>query len=182
MYLLSNKILNVFFITSLLFFISCKTQTNNSKLTNENNGIKPEDCPVSQVGQNDDFLKNISELSHYKWNNVTKKATVTLQNNETLIITRGGCIHFMVEAEFHPITKINTDRQVIFKRILWITKQLKDFKYQALKEAIANNRYKEFTNQYITTITFTDKILEDKFYAITINTETNTFAISQYLK
>ena len=171
------------FIFSLLLIFSCNTQSIHSKLTKENNGIKPEDCPVPQKGQNDNFLKGIDKLKNYKWNAITKKATLNLHNKK-LIITHGGCIHFIVDAEFHPKEKINLDTNfnAIFEDILWITNILKDFNYNTLKTSIETKDYEIFTNQYVTTITFNNKVLKDNFYAIVVNTKENRYSISQFLQ
>jgi hypothetical protein len=180
------KKVTLFSLFAILIFISsCKSNTSQSKLIKENNGIKPEDCPISQVNQTDEFLKNINELKDYKWNDVTKQATLVLNDDEKLIITRGGCIHFMVEATFYPTEKINIahdNYQSIFNKLLWITNLLEDFKYNKLKNAIENEEYTQIKNQHVTTLIFDNTVLKEKFYAITINLKSNTFSISQYLE
>ena len=173
------------FVLTILIVLNYACKTNKSKeLTKENNGIHQKDCLVTITNQTDDFLKNIDELQNYKWNAVTKKATINLTNDEILTITRGGCIHFLVAAEFQLAKSINyeKDSTYIFDRVLWITKLINDYKYSMLKDAIKSGAYKTVTNKHITTLVFTNEILKEKFYAITINGKENTFSISQFLE
>jgi hypothetical protein len=168
-----------FLIFSLLFLATC-----HSKMDKQNGGIDPNDCPVSQVDQNDHFLNGIEELKKYKWNKTTKQAIVKIPNYKKLIITRGGCIHFIVDAEFYPKQKINITNglDAIFNEVLWIANLLNDFNYKELKKAIGQKDYQVFKNQYITTITFNSKVLTKNSYAIIINTKENIFSISEYLQ
>jgi hypothetical protein len=162
---------------------ACET-TKNKQLTEENNGINQKDCLVTITNQTDDFLKNIDELQNYKWNAITKKATIKLANDEVLTITRGGCIHFLVSAEFQLSKSISyeNDSTYIFDRVLWISELINDYKYSMLKDAIKSGAYETVTNKHITTLVFTNEILKEKFYAITINAKENTFSISQFLE
>ncbi len=173
------------FVLTILIVLNYACKTNkNKELIKENNGINQKDCLVTITNQTDDFLKNIDELQNYKWDSVTKKATINLANDEILTITRGGCIHFLVAAEFQlpkPISYKN-DSIYIFDRVLWITELVDDYKYTILKDAIKSGAYETVTNKHITTLVFTNKALKEKFYAITINAKENTFSISQFLE
>ena len=177
----------VYKITVVLLLVvlsnACET-IKNKQLTKENNGIEKEDCLVSRTVQTDAFLKDIEAFKEYTWNDIKKEATVPMPNGDTLVITHGGCIHFLVAAEFQPQKPINFEKDAayIFNKILWVTKLLKDFKYDKLEEAIQSNSYQTITNKHITTLTFTDKELQEKFYAITINSKENKFSISQFLE
>lgn len=171
-------------LASFIFLhFSCET-VKNKRLANSSKDTVKEDCLVSRTVQTDAFLKGIKELQNYTWNDTEKEAALELPNGEKLTITHGGCIHFLAAAEFHTPTPIRfeNDSMYIFKRVLWITKLLKDFKYPQLKEAIKKGNYQKIKNKHITTLTFTDKALQEKFYAITINTKEQTFSVSQFLE
>jgi len=173
------------FVLTILMVLNYACETNkNKQLTKENNGINQKDCLVTITNQTDDFLKDIDELQNYKWDSVTKKATINLTNGEILTITRGGCIHFLVAAEFQSSKSISyeKDSTYIFDRVLWITELINDYKFSMLKDVIKSGAYETVTNKHITTLVFTNKMLKEKFYAITINAKENTFSISQFLE
>jgi len=172
-------------VLAILIVLNYACETNkNKQLTKENNGINQKDCLVTITNQTDDFLKRIKEFKNYEWNSITKIATVTLDNGDTLIITHGGCIHFLVAAEFQLSKSVNyeDDAAYIFDKVLWIAELMDDFKYSILKQAIASKTFEIVTNEHVTTLIFTGSVLKEKFYTITINTKENTFSISQFLE
>ena len=98
-----------------------------------------EDCVFDLNTQTDDFLKEIPEFSNYVWDNEQKKATIKLGDGNTLIVTRGGCVHF----SFYGNLLLNkselnlNDESKIFKKALWIAEKLfhkSDFEF--IKESL----------------------------------------------
>ena len=103
-----------------------------------------DNCIFDLTTQTDDFLKTIPEFSNYIWNNEQKKATIKLENGNTLIVTRGGCYHFSFYGNlFLSKSELNlNDESEIFKRTLWIADKLfheSDFKL--IKELLKNKAY-----------------------------------------
>ncbi len=105
---------------------------NTEKQNIETTTIKAEtefdedDCVFDLNTQTDDFLKDAGEFTNYVWDNKQKKATITLKNQNTLIVTRGGCAHF----SFYGNLILNNsqlslnDENKIFENALWISKKL----------------------------------------------------------
>jgi hypothetical protein len=87
-------------------FDFAKGVKNDIKITNQENieltetesesesEFNEDDCVFDLNTQTDDFLKETPKFSNYVWNNERKKATIKLDNGNTLIVTRGGCVHF----------------------------------------------------------------------------------------
>ena len=96
------------------------TETESESEFNE------EDCVFDLNTQTDDFLKEIPEFSNYDWDNEQKKATIKIDDGNTLIVTRGGCAHF----SFYGNLLLNkselnlNDESKIFKKALWIAEKL----------------------------------------------------------
>ena len=116
------------------------------------------DCIFDQTTQTDDFLKGISELENYKWNAEEKEATVILETNDTLLISRGGRSHFGVSAEFRLRNDSTdySDWEAVYERVLWISEVLSsEFAHEEIKNALkaseieVNNDHTFFTNQYL---------------------------------
>jgi len=98
-----------------------------------------DDCVFDLNTQTDDFIKEIPEFSNYVWDNEQKKATIKLDDGNTLIVTRGGCAHF----SFYGNLLLNkselnlNDESKIFKKALWIAEKLfhkSDFEF--IKESL----------------------------------------------
>ncbi len=84
------------------------------------------DCVFDFNTQTDNFIKEIPEFSNYVWDNKQKKAIVTLNNENKLIIIRGGCDHFSFSGNLILMNSeldLN-DESEIFKNTLWIAKKL----------------------------------------------------------
>ena len=122
------------------------TETENKKLTESESEseFNENDCTFDLNTQTDDFLKEITEFSNYVWDNEKKKATIKLKNGDTLIVTRGGCVHF----SFYGNLILNNselnldDESKIFKKALWITEKLfhkSDFDF--INESLSNRRF-----------------------------------------
>ena len=122
------------------------TETENKKLTESESEseFNENDCTFDLNTQTDDFLKEITEFSNYVWDNEKKKATIKLENGDTLIVTRGGCVHF----SFYGNLILNNselnldDESKIFKKALWITEKLfhkSDFDF--INESLSNRRF-----------------------------------------
>ncbi|TPN80979.1 SH3 domain-containing protein [Aquimarina algicola] len=85
-----------------------------------------DDCVFDFNTQTDDFLKEIPEFSNYVWDNKQKKATIKLDDGNTLIVTRGGCNHFSFYGNLLlEKSELNlNDESKIFKKALWIAEKL----------------------------------------------------------
>ncbi len=162
------------------------TKLIESEESNEVNSESMDDCIFDQNTQTDEFLKGIKELQDYKWDSVSKTATVTLDNGDTLLIKRGGCNSFGVSAEF-KIIKDTTDYSNwnnVFKKILWISKVLDtEFAFEKIKDEIDSNKisiesYKEYDVVY-----FSSEYLQDNHYEIyrTLNENLKTIELSHYI-
>lgn len=103
-----------------------------------------DDCIFDQSTQTDDFIKNIDEFQNYTWDNSKKEATIFLNNGDTLVAQRGGCIHFGISGTLiQKDSKIESiDQLELFNTGLWIAQRLfnqKDFK--ELEEKFENKDY-----------------------------------------
>ncbi|NJB71860.1 hypothetical protein GGR42_002322 [Saonia flava] len=99
--------------------------TETTEIESESD-FNEDDCTFDLNTQTDDFLEEIPEFSDYVWDSIQKKATIKLDNGNTLIATRGGCAHF----SFYGNLILNNselnlnDESEIFKKALWIAKKL----------------------------------------------------------
>ena len=103
-----------------------------------------DDCVFDSNTQTDDFLKKIPEFSDYVWDNETKKATIQLDNGNTLIVTRGGCVHF----SFYGNLLLNkseqnfNDENGIFNKALWIAERLfHKSDYELIRKSLNSKDY-----------------------------------------
>ena len=62
-------------------------------------GQSDEDCIFDRSTQTDEFVKNIPEFENYTWNNKTKTATIILDDGDSLMASRGGCVHFGISGK-----------------------------------------------------------------------------------
>ncbi|RIJ42554.1 hypothetical protein [Pontibacter oryzae] len=130
-----------------------------------------DDCIFDQETQTDEFLKNVSELNNYSWDNDKRTATVILETGDTLLIYRGGCNHFSVAAEFR-FRKDKTDYSRwsnVYEKVLWIANLLdKEFDYNELKQAInsKNLTYKRLEETETDEVLFNDPSLQEQNYKI----------------
>jgi hypothetical protein len=109
----------LFLLFGFYFFLSCNNDApvpvklpddtvkiEKSKKTDKailNKKKKNEPCAFDMKQQTDAFLKDKPQYTSYKWNNQLKEARILLNNNEdTLIIHRGGCHYF--EFSIHLIS------------------------------------------------------------------------------
>lgn len=92
----------------------------------EQESLESDDCIFDQQTQTDEFLRNIIELSGYYWDKESKTASIILENGDSLLITRGGCYHFGVTAEFRlrNDTTDYSDWTKVYDKVLWIAKVL----------------------------------------------------------
>ena len=63
-------------------------------------------CVFDQETQTDEFLIGVKEFSNYSWDDEAKIASIELENDERIDITRGGCDHFTYSVEL--ISKTDT--------------------------------------------------------------------------
>jgi hypothetical protein len=103
-----------------------------------------DDCIFDLKTQTDEFIKSIAEFSNYVWNDSTKTGTITLDNGERLIATRGGCDHFGISGQWiqennkHSIEELD----YWFDKGKWMSKRLmSEVDYSALKEMILNENF-----------------------------------------
>ncbi|MBA9079885.1 MULTISPECIES: hypothetical protein [Rufibacter] len=131
----------------------------------------PEECVFDQETQTDEFLKDVEELKGYKWDYGKRTATFLLETGDTLQIYRGGCSHFVVEAEFR-LRNDKTDYSNwgnVYKKALWIAKVLdNEFDYKALKKDIDSKKvtFGRYEEVGIDVVYFTSEDLRDREYQI----------------
>lgn len=198
---------NIVFIVFIIFImtISCNRISENRQRHSEieslmtdssnqfdNTGINvqvedSDDCIFDQLTQTDEFLKDIKELQNYKWNYDSRTATIILDNSDTLLITRGGCYHFGVTAEFRISNKETdfTDWNNVYNKVLWIAKLLdKEFAYTQIKNEIDSHKVKfgEIENGEV--VYFSNDILQQNHYEITRqqSNNLNIITLSYYIE
>ncbi|MBI9060032.1 MAG: hypothetical protein JEZ01_19860 [Labilibaculum sp.] len=140
------------------------------------------ECIFDQTTQTDDFLKGKMELDNYIWDSISKTATIILENKDTLLITRGGCDHFEVSAEFR-LRNDKTDYKDwnnVNKRVLWISRILEsEFSYYEIKNEIDSvTIITQDDNAY-----FSNEYLQDNNYVISrrIDEDLTVISLSYYL-
>jgi len=144
------------------------------------------DCIFDQLTQTDEFLKGINELNGYKWDYKTRTATIILQNQDTLFITRGGCYDFGVSAEFRLRfdTTDYSEWKNVFKKVLWIAKVLdNEFSYQEIKNEIDSSKIVIENSDFGDIIGFSSEHLQDSHYEISrkIEKDYTVITISYYI-
>ena len=106
-----------FFVFIIVLLFSCKKERTFCGLIlddveqsvslesekSENQNRQNQDCIFDQSIQTDVFLKGIKELEGYTWYDDSKSAEIVLNDHWSLTITRGGCDHFLLSAEFFMI-------------------------------------------------------------------------------
>ncbi|RBP27027.1 hypothetical protein DFR65_1125 [Oceanihabitans sediminis] len=121
------------------------------KETESESEFNEDDCVFDLNTQTDDFLKEIPEFSNYVWDNEQKKATIKLDDGNTLIVTRGGCVHF----SFYGNLLLNkselnlNDESKIFEKALWIAEKLfhkSDFEF--IKESLNKRTFEIEQSEY----------------------------------
>jgi hypothetical protein len=145
-----------------------------------------DDCIFDQLTQTDEFLSNIKELQNYKWDYNTRTATIILDNRDTLLISRGGCYHFTVSAEFRIINE-EIDYSVwnnVFNKVLWIAKLLdEEFAYKEIKNEIDSNKVTFEKIENGDAVYFSSEYLQNNHYEITrdLNENLNVITLSYYI-
>ncbi len=142
-----------------------------------------EDCIFDQSTQTDEFLKDIKELEGYVWHPDTKMAEIILNNQESLILKRGGCDVFQFYASFmnEKVLDFEKDKKQIFDSIIWITSLLEDFDGEDIKRVIEEGKisitkHDEFNYH----ANFMDKKLYEQYYFNFNNKDITTFEIGYY--
>lgn len=97
-----------------------------------------EECIFDIRTQTDDFLKETPFFGKHLWNNESKTATIQIDKNTTLIITRGGCTHFSFY--FDLIIKGDStsisDHNYWIRKVFALTKQVPDFDNETMWNAV----------------------------------------------
>jgi|GEM_PF-3024057 len=133
------------------------------------NLIQPDDCIFDQQTQTDEFLKNIAEFDGYYWDKDSKTAEIPLDRGDYLLITRGGCYHFGVSAEFRlrNDTTDYSDWQNVYDKVLWIAKILdSEFKFNMIKNDLDSNLITINKMEQGDTLYFSNEYLKDNNYSI----------------
>lgn len=139
-----------------------------------------DDCIFDSATQTDEFLQGIPELENYAWNKHINSAKIQLQANETLFITRGGCNHFGISADFY-ITGKEINLEQALKKVIWIAELLNnEFETELLKEAIEK---KEYTTDDLSYISFSNQRLSDLTYSMSFkqSNEETKISLSWYM-
>ena len=165
----------LFFI--IVFFFSCKKEktisgdkqssvVHEKSLGYENarkeNRVE-EACIFDQSTQTDAFLKGIKGLDNYTWDDESNSAEIVLNDHWFLTITRGGCDHFLLSAEFlyDRNLEFEDNKKEIFEKIIWITSLLnEEFEYETIKKCIEEDKM-TFTE---TTSGFYGNFMDSKIY------------------
>ncbi len=133
---------------------------------------KSEDCIFDQATQTDEFLKGIQELKGYKWDFASRTATYILETGDSLLVTRGGCNHFIISGEFR-LRNDKTDYSQwvnVYQKVLWIAKALdKEFYYEELKRDIDSGKVTLADHGDIDLASFENELLVDNAYVIERN-------------
>jgi hypothetical protein len=139
-------------------------------------GFSQDDCIFDQTTQTDEFLKGISELENYIWNQETKTATIVFPNQDTLLLKRGGCDHFGVSAEFilrNDTTDFRNWDNVIDKA-LWIARVLNDeFAFERLENELKSKQWEVQVINSDDLIFFNDAYLQADHYELARSIEKN---------
>lgn len=165
-----------------------ETQKEKTTTTNDVQDFDPNDCVYDQTTQTDEFLKGIPELSNYTWDQGEKTATVIMEDGDSLLIRRGGCMDFGVSAEFRIFSnKVDyKDWSKVFSKIFWIMDLLtKEFDNEGIKKEINKKTHKIQKDLYQDgedIVTFSDQVLQDQHYEISriIRKDKTVLKISHY--
>lgn len=184
-------------ILFLFITVACKNQNGiqktDSVFHNAELGIDSsanledsDDCIFDQLTQTDEFLREVPELSGYKWDKESRTATLKLSNGDTLYISRGGCDHFGVSAEFRlrNDTADIENWNNVYNKVLWIAKLLNsDFDYSLVKNDIDSNKLIFEKIEEIDVVYFSNEYLQSNNYSIERRKEgqLNIIRLSYYL-
>jgi len=154
----------------LVLVLSCKPNTGKDKTSVKSKiGSNDNDCIFNQETQTDDFLKGIKIFKNYKWDNKAKTAKIKLENGDSIIIFRGGCVHFGVSAKM-KIKKSTidfSDWENVNTKVLWIAKILQnEFNYKMLKAELDSSNYEIEKGQRADILTFKDDYLIQNNYLV----------------
>ena len=188
-----------FFVFIIVLLFSCKKERTFCGLIlddveqsvslesekSENQNRQNQDCIFDQSIQTDVFLKGIKELEGYTWDDDSKSAEIVLNDHWSLTITRGGCDHFLLSAEFlyDRNLEFEDNKKVIFEKIIWITSLLKEeFEFESIKSCIEEDKltFTETDNGFFGNF-MDSKIYEMYTFDYRKEKETTVFGISYYL-
>jgi hypothetical protein len=197
----------ILFYISMVLFLSCnqnKTTTKNVSVHIDEEGIyfvedsiekineqaddsiiseenkEDEDCIFDQTTQTDDFLKGIKEFEGYTWNKETKTASIRLSENEALEIYRGGCAHFGLSISFKLIgenVSYPKDKQVVFGKLLWAAKLIKEFDYELIEKDILNENFEIYNGHNNTSLELLSETNNSLYIWISDHSEYSEIAI-----
>ena len=142
-------------------------------------------CIFDQSTQTDDFLKGIKELEGYIWNDESKSAEIVLNDHWFLTITRGGCDHFLLSAEFFYDRNLEFEdnKAAVLEKIIWITSLLnEEFEFETIKKCIDEGRmtFTETDSGFYGN--FTDSKIDEMYtFDYRKEKERTVFGISYYL-
>ncbi|MCV9385067.1 hypothetical protein [Reichenbachiella ulvae] len=145
-----------------------------------------DDCIFDQSTQTDEFLKGIKELENYEWDDITKTATIPLDNGDTLYVSRGGCYSFGVSALLKTTqnTSQYADWNQVFEQALWMSEVLQsEFAHEELKIDIESNKIEIESYDDQEVVTFSDEYLQSNHYELTrtLGEEAVTIELSYYI-
>lgn len=146
-----------------------KPTEKDSVVIEKQDSIESDDCIFDQITQTDEFLEDITELKGYQWNKESKIATFRLDNGDTLLITRGGCYHFGVSAEFRlrNATIDFSDWTNVYDKVLWIAKILDtEFEHDMIKNELDSNLITTQKFEHGESVYFSSQYLQDNNYSI----------------
>jgi len=112
------------------------------------NTFAQEDCTFDQSTQTDEFIRNIPEFSNYIWNDNKKEATILLENGDTLIAHRGGCVHFGISGDLFVSldNNENYDLEDWLDKCKWMAKRLfSEYDFEVLVSSLKNKTYTKFS-------------------------------------
>lgn len=145
-----------------------------------------EDCTFDLDTQTDDFLKSIPEFSNYTWNNDKKQATIVLENNDTLLVQRGGCNHFVFSATLilqKSDLKVENQKE-IFEKALWMAEKLyekSDYMYFQTAISIGEYDMEKHENEFLLTFPSENYCGADLFFIRNPKTQQVEIKIGYYL-
>ncbi|WP_289045851.1 hypothetical protein [uncultured Olleya sp.] len=180
----------LFIFMFLIFMFSCKKENviNDFKIVTQfiaHNSIVDQECVFDQTTQTDAFLKDKKELEGYVWHDEIKSAEIILNEHWFLTITRGGCDHFLLSAEFRYDRKLKfeANKEYILDKIIWITSILnEDFENEVIKKCIIEDKMTFTKTENGLYGNFMDsKIYEMYTFDYETEKESTIFSISFYL-
>ncbi len=116
-----------------------------------------EECIFDETAQTSVFLDTVPNFKKLHWIDSTKTAIIPLENNDTLQVKRGGCIHFYFYFTLicHSDNHSFEDQNYWMNKIQFYTKQINDFDNELIDSLWTNKLFEEDINDKQILLNFT---------------------------